>query len=165
MILREWRAEIRRSDRDAYAAYVRDTGLAGYGRTPGNLVVPPGTVPSAADTERANPVAGRRSVAIHVPTRAASPPPAGTTTIVNAVRANGGLLTDVTDAGAGTRRWALRLGSGGADSSRARPGIGAGSGARAAPHAEIAHTSVRAVTNCAVGIRCLSMLDGPGCRL
>jgi len=37
MILREWRAEIRRQDRDAYVAYVRDTGLAGYASTPGNL--------------------------------------------------------------------------------------------------------------------------------
>lgn len=37
MILREWRAEIRRSERDAYVAYVRDTGLAGYAGTPGNL--------------------------------------------------------------------------------------------------------------------------------
>ena len=36
-ILREWRAEIRRSDRDAYADYVRRTGLAAYTATPGNL--------------------------------------------------------------------------------------------------------------------------------
>ena len=37
MILREWRAEIRREHRDAYVAYVRETGLAGYATTPGNL--------------------------------------------------------------------------------------------------------------------------------
>ena len=37
MILREWRAEIRRELRDAYVAYVRETGLAGYAATPGNL--------------------------------------------------------------------------------------------------------------------------------
>jgi len=37
MILREWRAEIRRSERDAYLAYVRETGLANYASTPGNL--------------------------------------------------------------------------------------------------------------------------------
>jgi len=37
MILREWRAQIRREDRDAYLAYVRETGLAGYAGTPGNL--------------------------------------------------------------------------------------------------------------------------------
>jgi heme-degrading monooxygenase HmoA len=36
MILREWRAEIRRPLRDEYVAYVRDTGLAGYRATPGN---------------------------------------------------------------------------------------------------------------------------------
>lgn len=37
MILRERRAEIRRSERDAYVACVRDTGLAGDAATPGNL--------------------------------------------------------------------------------------------------------------------------------
>lgn len=37
MVLREWRAEIRRSERDAYVAYVRETGLAGYAATAGNL--------------------------------------------------------------------------------------------------------------------------------
>ena len=36
-ILREWRAEIRRATSDAYMAYVRDTGIAEYRRTPGNL--------------------------------------------------------------------------------------------------------------------------------
>jgi heme-degrading monooxygenase HmoA len=36
MILREWRAEIRRALRDEYVAYVRDTGLAAYRATPGN---------------------------------------------------------------------------------------------------------------------------------
>jgi heme-degrading monooxygenase HmoA len=37
MILREWRAEIRRDRRDAYVDYVRRTGLASYRATPGNL--------------------------------------------------------------------------------------------------------------------------------
>jgi heme-degrading monooxygenase HmoA len=37
MILREWRAEVRRDKLDAYVAYVRDTGLAQYAATPGNL--------------------------------------------------------------------------------------------------------------------------------
>ena len=37
MILREWRAEVRKKDRDAYAAYVRETGLAQYASTAGNL--------------------------------------------------------------------------------------------------------------------------------
>jgi heme-degrading monooxygenase HmoA len=37
MILREWRAEIRRERRDDYVAYVTATGLAGYRRAPGNL--------------------------------------------------------------------------------------------------------------------------------
>lgn len=36
-ILRQWRAEIRRDARDAYAAYVRRTGLAAYVSTPGHL--------------------------------------------------------------------------------------------------------------------------------
>ena len=36
-ILREWRAEIRRSEQDAYAAYVKRTGLASYAQAPGNL--------------------------------------------------------------------------------------------------------------------------------
>ena len=37
MILREWRAEIRRELADEYANYVRRTGLAGYRFTAGNL--------------------------------------------------------------------------------------------------------------------------------
>ena len=37
MIMREWRAEIRRELCDEYVAYVRETGLAGYRATPGNL--------------------------------------------------------------------------------------------------------------------------------
>jgi heme-degrading monooxygenase HmoA len=36
-ILREWRAEIRRATCAAYVEYVRDTGIAEYRRTPGNL--------------------------------------------------------------------------------------------------------------------------------
>jgi heme-degrading monooxygenase HmoA len=36
-ILREWRAEIRRAKKAAYAEYVRATGIAGYRSTPGNL--------------------------------------------------------------------------------------------------------------------------------
>ncbi len=36
-VLREWRAEIRRALRDEYVQYVRETGLAAYLRTPGNL--------------------------------------------------------------------------------------------------------------------------------
>lgn len=37
MIMREWRAEIRRELRDEYVDYVRLTGLVGYRATPGNL--------------------------------------------------------------------------------------------------------------------------------
>jgi hypothetical protein len=37
MVLREWRAEIRRPLKDAYIAYVTDTGLAAYRHTAGNL--------------------------------------------------------------------------------------------------------------------------------
>ena len=37
MILREWRAEVRREKLDEYVAYVRATGLAQYAATPGNL--------------------------------------------------------------------------------------------------------------------------------
>jgi hypothetical protein len=37
IILREWRAEIRRNLRDEYLKYVESTGLAGYRGTPGNL--------------------------------------------------------------------------------------------------------------------------------
>ena len=36
-ILREWRAELRRELADEYVAYIRDTGLADYRATPGNL--------------------------------------------------------------------------------------------------------------------------------
>jgi len=36
-ILREWRAELRRELADEYVAYIRDTGLAEYRATPGNL--------------------------------------------------------------------------------------------------------------------------------
>lgn len=36
MIARIWRGVVRREDRDAYADYIRDTGLAGYEATPGN---------------------------------------------------------------------------------------------------------------------------------
>jgi heme-degrading monooxygenase HmoA len=37
VILREWRAEIRRARRDEYVDYVRRTGLSGYRSLPGNL--------------------------------------------------------------------------------------------------------------------------------
>lgn len=36
-VLREWRAEIRRSKKAAYVEYVRKTGIAGYRDTLGNL--------------------------------------------------------------------------------------------------------------------------------
>lgn len=36
-ILREWRAEIRRSKSADYVSYIRGTGLADYLKTPGNL--------------------------------------------------------------------------------------------------------------------------------
>ena len=36
-ILREWRGELRRELADEYVAYIRDTGLAEYRATPGNL--------------------------------------------------------------------------------------------------------------------------------
>ena len=36
-ILREWRAEIRRELKEEYVAYVTETGIAEYRRTPGNL--------------------------------------------------------------------------------------------------------------------------------
>jgi hypothetical protein len=36
-LLREWRAEIRRKDRDAYVEYVRTSGFSEYQRTKGNL--------------------------------------------------------------------------------------------------------------------------------
>jgi heme-degrading monooxygenase HmoA len=36
MIARTWRGAVRRADADAYAAYMQDTGVAGYAATPGN---------------------------------------------------------------------------------------------------------------------------------
>lgn len=36
MIARMWRGWVRTEDRDVYAAYVEETGMAGYRRTPGN---------------------------------------------------------------------------------------------------------------------------------
>ena len=36
MIARMWRGWVRTADRDAYVAYVEDTGMAHYRRTPGN---------------------------------------------------------------------------------------------------------------------------------
>ena len=36
MIARIWRGAVRTRDADAYAAYVEQTGLEGYRRTPGN---------------------------------------------------------------------------------------------------------------------------------
>jgi heme-degrading monooxygenase HmoA len=36
MIARIWRGAVRLEDRDAYADYIRDTGIAGYRATPGN---------------------------------------------------------------------------------------------------------------------------------
>ncbi len=36
MIARVWRGVVRREDSDAYAAYILDTGIAGYAATPGN---------------------------------------------------------------------------------------------------------------------------------
>ena len=36
MIARVWSGAVRTADADAYAAYIRDTGFAEYGRTPGN---------------------------------------------------------------------------------------------------------------------------------
>jgi heme-degrading monooxygenase HmoA len=37
MIARTWRGAVRVADADAYAAYVRQTGIAAYAGTPGNL--------------------------------------------------------------------------------------------------------------------------------
>jgi hypothetical protein len=37
VVLREWRAQIRRSLRDDYVNYVAATGLVGYRASPGNL--------------------------------------------------------------------------------------------------------------------------------
>jgi heme-degrading monooxygenase HmoA len=36
MIARTWRGAVRRTDADAYANYIRETGFAKYGQTPGN---------------------------------------------------------------------------------------------------------------------------------
>ena len=36
MIARIWKGAVRRADTDAYAAYMRETGVPGYTRTPGN---------------------------------------------------------------------------------------------------------------------------------
>ena len=36
MIARTWRGTVRTADADHYAGYIRDTGFAEYGRTPGN---------------------------------------------------------------------------------------------------------------------------------
>jgi heme-degrading monooxygenase HmoA len=36
MIARTWRGTVRRVDAEVYANYIRDTGFADYGRTPGN---------------------------------------------------------------------------------------------------------------------------------
>jgi heme-degrading monooxygenase HmoA len=36
MIARTWRGAVRAADADAYAAYIRETGLAEYAATPGN---------------------------------------------------------------------------------------------------------------------------------
>ena len=36
MIARTWRGAVRREDGDAYAQYMRETGVAGYAATPGN---------------------------------------------------------------------------------------------------------------------------------
>ena len=35
-IARIWRGAVHTADADEYAAYIRDTGFAEYGRTPGN---------------------------------------------------------------------------------------------------------------------------------
>ena len=37
MIARMWRGWVRTEDRDAYVAYIEDTGMAEYRRTPGNI--------------------------------------------------------------------------------------------------------------------------------
>ena len=36
MIARIWKGAVRRTDADAYAAYMRETGVPGYARTQGN---------------------------------------------------------------------------------------------------------------------------------
>jgi len=37
MIMRTWRGVVRRPDADRYGDYIRETGFAEYGETPGNL--------------------------------------------------------------------------------------------------------------------------------
>ena len=37
MIARTWRGTVHRADADEYTEYIRATGFAGYGQTPGNL--------------------------------------------------------------------------------------------------------------------------------
>ncbi len=39
MIARIWKGAVNRVDADAYAAYMNETGIAGYAQTPGNLGV------------------------------------------------------------------------------------------------------------------------------
>jgi heme-degrading monooxygenase HmoA len=39
MIARTWRGAVRREDRDAYARYLQETGIAAYAATPGNCGV------------------------------------------------------------------------------------------------------------------------------
>jgi heme-degrading monooxygenase HmoA len=36
MIARFWRGVVRKADRDAYASYIQETGVAAYSATPGN---------------------------------------------------------------------------------------------------------------------------------
>ena len=36
MIARIWKGAVKKSDGDAYAAYMQETGIAGYAETPGN---------------------------------------------------------------------------------------------------------------------------------
>jgi hypothetical protein len=77
-----------------------------------SAIAPRAAAPLAADTGIAKPVAGRSSVASTSPTRAASPPPEGTTIDVVAVIANGAPVPGTTDAGLGTTAWAPSLARG-----------------------------------------------------
>jgi hypothetical protein len=36
MIARVWKGAVRKEDSDAYSEYMRETGVAGYAKTPGN---------------------------------------------------------------------------------------------------------------------------------
>jgi heme-degrading monooxygenase HmoA len=36
MIARTWKSSVRRADAEEYAGYIRETGFAEYGQTPGN---------------------------------------------------------------------------------------------------------------------------------